>query len=251
MSGATYTVGQTFTQSGAIVTVTGSGVGVASTKALSTCDTNDIVVWAGANIQIWSACNMGATTASATLSATSSGAYYQWGRNDDVTAGTFTVWVTGHVSAGELNSSTLSTGNQLFYAGDTTYGEWYFPDVNVTANDRWVTNTQGPCPAGYGVPSDGVATSDWQVASNIIVGTTSPTNGQCNTIRNTLKLPLSGARSWGDGSYFSQGTSGFYWSSSLNGTSISYSTYFASAGSTIAYNANARAYGFAVRCVRH
>ena len=41
----TYSTGQTFTWSGATVTVTAPGVGTSSTKATG-CDTNDIVVWA-------------------------------------------------------------------------------------------------------------------------------------------------------------------------------------------------------------
>ncbi len=137
-----YTTGQQFGQSGAVVTVSATGLGSANTKALSGCDTNDIVVWSGSMIQVWSACNIGATTASATLSATSSGAFYQWGRNDDVTAGTFIAWVTGHVNASEFNNNTLSTGNNLFYAGDATNGEWYFPDIGVTPTNRWVLNNQ-------------------------------------------------------------------------------------------------------------
>ena len=77
------------------------------------------------------------------------GAYYQWGRNDDVTSGTWTPWTSGQVSAGAFNISTLSTGNNNLYGGDnstacsgTGCGEWYAPDVSVIATDRWVTNNQ-------------------------------------------------------------------------------------------------------------
>ncbi len=56
---------------------------------------------------------MGASVAGS--AASSYGSFYQWGRNDDVTSGAYTAWATGHVSAGEFNSSTLSTGNNLFY----------------------------------------------------------------------------------------------------------------------------------------
>ena len=192
---------------------------------------------------------MGATTASTVISPTSSGAFYQWGRNDDVTAGVFTPWVTGHVSAGELNSSTLSTGNSLFYAGDSTYGEWYFPDINITATNRWTANAQGPCPIGYVVPSNGSATSDWEVASNIIVGTTSPATTQLDTIRSALKLPLSGYRNWSNGVYTFAGSYGYYWSSSPIG-SLSYFAYF-NVGNGNITNFNGRALGYSVRCVRH
>ncbi len=158
-SSTTYTAGQVFSYSGTTVTVSSNGVGVSSnTKALSVCDTNDIVVWSGTNIQIWSACNMGATNAwtggltitNCSNSATDCdaslrytlGDYYEWGRNDPVTSGTYTAWVTGGVSAGMFNSSTLSTGNNLYYASHNASGDWYGPDDAITSTDRWVANTQ-------------------------------------------------------------------------------------------------------------
>ena len=38
--------------------------------------------------------------------------------------------------------TTLSVGNTNFYDGDSVNGEWYTPDIGVTATDRWVTNNQ-------------------------------------------------------------------------------------------------------------
>ena len=68
-SGITYAPGDTFSTtlpSGTNVTisVTGSGVGTSYSKADSLCDTNDIAIWdTSGNIQVWAACNVGATVA--------------------------------------------------------------------------------------------------------------------------------------------------------------------------------------------
>ena len=97
-SSTTYTPGQAFTYNGATISVTATGLGTSSTKTTG-CDTNDIVVWQGGtnNVQIWAACNAGATTAFTSQSYPSGttptgaqeawmGGLYQWGNNTDVTA---------------------------------------------------------------------------------------------------------------------------------------------------------------------
>ncbi len=58
-SALTYTIGQTFTWSGATVTASGTNIGTSSTISPG-CDTPDIVIWQSGtnNIQIWSACNV-------------------------------------------------------------------------------------------------------------------------------------------------------------------------------------------------
>ena len=105
-----YASGQTFTYSGATVTVSGTGIGFSSTRATPYCNTNDLVIWTGSSIQIWAACNMGAnalynpatngwsgtiidsietnriTAYSGVINSATNflGGYYQWGRNDPV-----------------------------------------------------------------------------------------------------------------------------------------------------------------------
>ena len=149
--------------------------------------------------------------------------------------------------------TTLSLGNNNFYVGDGTYYDWYTPNANNSTPGLWnpngttssiAGNNQGPCPAGYGVPSGGTsdATTEWGKLYMIFGGT-------YDTIRSTLKLPLSGNRGWSNGTYNNQGTAGAYWSSSPGGAN-SYFANFTVGGGNIAYNSS-RAYGFAVRCVRH
>lgn len=97
-----------FIWSGTTVHVTGSGIGYASSQADPLCDTNDIAIWQPGtnNVQIWAACNVGATVASAGTTSQSCtaigcsvdtftgtyaaslanfGYYFQWGNNTQIT----------------------------------------------------------------------------------------------------------------------------------------------------------------------
>ena len=100
-SSTTYGSGQVFAWSGTTITASPTvGVGSSSTK-VSGCDTPDIAIWSGNSVQIWAACNVGAIVAYTGVAITNCGggttdcdstlrytlgSYYQWGRNDDVTA---------------------------------------------------------------------------------------------------------------------------------------------------------------------
>ncbi|NDW10856.1 hypothetical protein D0T56_14490 [Dysgonomonas sp. 520] len=65
----------------------------------------------------------------------------------------------------------------------------------------------------------------------------------------TLFLPTSGLRNHSDGLLYTQGTDGFYWSSSISSTSAYY-LYFDNSN-IIPANSHDRANGFAVRCVKN
>ncbi|NDW08299.1 hypothetical protein D0T56_01315, partial [Dysgonomonas sp. 520] len=65
----------------------------------------------------------------------------------------------------------------------------------------------------------------------------------------TLFLPANGHRNSGNGLLYDQGTSGFYWSSSINSTSASNLDF--NNGSIIPASSHGRADGFAVRCVKN
>ena len=126
------------------------------TVAGATCDTYDILIGSlTGSYQIWAACNVGATTSigyntipSQNHNPTTSGylpqnhnpyvqgMYFQWGRNDDITSGTS----TGGTFSGTLTNN--STTNSNFYQGDIMSGEWYAPDIGVSATDRWVATDQ-------------------------------------------------------------------------------------------------------------
>lgn len=269
----TYTAGQQFMYSGAIVTVTSTGIGSSSTKADSNCDTNDIVVWQGGtnNIQIWAACNVGATISTGSLAvqtpnpttngtlpsnrvASIQGNYYQWGRNDDITSGAF----TGSQFGGTFTNN--STNDTNFYAADGTYGDWNTSWVGSSVpsggwNIATGGNSQWPCSSGYHVPTGGSAnnTTQWGMAYAIINSAT--TFGSCTQATTperlmcALNLPYAGYRNRTNGQYQNQGVSGSYWSSSATSTNA-YNAYFISGGNSIALG-NYRANGFSVRCIRN
>lgn len=100
-----YSSGQTFSYDNNSITVTGTGMGVSSTKADPSCDTNDIAIWSGSLIQIWSACNAGTNIAG--TGAGSYGGYFQWGNNADLSSAPV---FTGQVNASSFQDSTYSSG---------------------------------------------------------------------------------------------------------------------------------------------
>lgn len=64
-----------------------------------------------------------------------------------------------------------------------------------------------------------------------------------------LKLNFAGYREYSNGQFNLQGSSGYYWSSTPNGT-YSYYAYFYSGGGGIAIGNN-RGIGFSVRCIKN
>ena len=90
------------------------------------------------------------------------------------------------------------------------------------------------------------------MAETAKVGKRMPTNDEWEKLikaGRTHNMPLSGSRNWGSGTYSSQGSGGYYWSSSPNGANSYYASFYPGSGS-IATNYY-RAYGFSVRCVKH
>jgi hypothetical protein len=65
-----------------------------------------------------------------------------------------------------------------------------------------------------------------------------------------LKLPLAGRRSWSNGSVDDQGSYGYYWSSSPNGTNARLLFFFSSNVSPQG-SIYGRAFGVSVRCFKN
>ncbi|MDP2103780.1 MAG: InlB B-repeat-containing protein, partial [Candidatus Gracilibacteria bacterium] len=205
-SAITYVAGDAFTYtlpSGSTVTVnvTGPGYGtVIGTKTLHTpaCDTDDITIWQNGtnNVQVWAACNVGASVAvpyaqSNTVittpyhtptptEKTRIGNFYQWGNRADITsAGT---------SASQVACTNIANVyNTAIFITVTGFLDWC--STGGTDN-RWgnTDNTsiarQGPCPTGYHIPSAGTTDTmtEWGKAYTIAngmstLGTCSQTTG--------------------------------------------------------------------------
>lgn len=193
--------------------------------------------------QTWMDRNLGARrVATAINDVLSYGNHYQWGRPSD--GHEITVWngdtpTSGRGFADATALEALATsdapGNANFILTNVSPFDWR-DDNN---NNRWATANQGPCPAGYHVPTN----TEWNTAD-----TFGAWNNNTDTYNSALKLPSAGYRSRVNGLLSDQGTNGHYWSSSVSGTSAR-TLYSDSAAALTIYNH--RAYGLTVRCLKN
>ena len=137
-----------------------------------------------------------------------------------------------------------SAGSQNYYQGDAINGEWYTPDIGITATTRWVTANQGPCQTGYHIPSAGTSdtTTEWGKAFTLLGSAYDP-------LRNALRLPLAGYRLWNTAQYYRQGSYGFYSSSTPNGAGVYHPTF--TVGGYLIADTDPRGHAFPVRCIRN
>jgi uncharacterized protein (TIGR02145 family) len=231
------------------------------------CDTPNLKL---PNGQIWAACNLGATTAyanqSTVIADTSAaggptstqkaymGAFYQWGRNLDITTGSVVTGPvatdpgSGFLAGTSATNDWITTQNHNFWgAATTTSASGTF--TGATTSDQALM--QGPCATGYHIPT----ALEWCNAMKSV----SPDMTACdgimrteatpNLFRTTLKMPLDGYRALTSGSYGSVATNGYYWSATPSSTST-----FAMEVSTTQVRAavsHQRAHGFSIRCLKN
>ena len=204
--------------------------------------------------QTWMDRNLGARrVATAINDVLSYGNHYQWGRPADgheisVWNGATPTSGRGFADATALEALAMSDapGHPNFILTNVTPFDWR-SDNN---NNRWATANQGPCPAGYHVPTD----AQWATADAFDGG--AATNGgatvgwdnNTETYESALKLPSAGNRHRINGLLSNQGTYGGCWSSTVSGTNAR-SLSFGSAAANTSYSA--RASGFTVRCLKN
>ncbi|MDI6401178.1 PEGA domain-containing protein [Balneolaceae bacterium ANBcel3] len=181
--------------------------------------------------RVWMDRNLGASRAA--RSSTDSQAYgdlYQWGREAD-----------GHQKRNSPTTSTLSRSDQpghgsfILSSRDTNWN-WRNPQ-----NDNlWqgVNGINNPCPPGYRLPT----AAEWEAERR-----SWSSNNSAGAFASPLKLPLAGRRSRSSGSLFIVGSSGYYWSSTVSGSSARFLTFSSSYANMVSYY---RAYGFSVRCTK-
>ena len=180
--------------------------------------------------QIWMDRNLGASqVATSSTDAASYGDLYQWGRAADGhqirTSGTTTILST---------TDTPGDGN-FITIGSSPY-DWRSPQ-----NDNlWqgVSGTNNPCPSGYRLPTE----AEWEAER-----TSWSSNNAAGAFASPLKLPVAGIRDYSNGSLYSVGSNGGYWSSTVDGTRSRRLYFHSSTASMISYR---RAFGYSVRCLK-
>jgi uncharacterized protein (TIGR02145 family) len=183
----------------------------------------------------WMDRNLGATKAASSITDTAAyGDLYQWGRAAD-----------GHQCKNAATRGTLSGVDKPLHGDFITTGfassdypyNWRSPEnLNLWQGVNGINN---PCPSGYRLPT-------------ITELNTERLSWRCNNsegaLSSTLKLPLAGARVWGNGTHAQSGTNGYYWSSTINlvfSQSLNIQGGNAEIG-TVSY----RSSGLSVRCIK-
>ena len=194
--------------------------------------------------QTWMDRNLGARRVATALNdVLSYGNHYQWGRPAD--GHEISVWngatpTSGrgfaNATAPEALSATTTPGHPNFILTNAGTFDWLATQADP---DRWATAKQGPCPAGYHVPTD----TEWSIAD-----TFGAWNNNTDTYNSALKLPSAGYRHHVNGLLSIQGTDGYYWSSTVGGTAARTLRFYSTAAITVS---EIRAYGLTVRCLKN
>ena len=215
------------------------------------CDTPDTILCTGAGTgQIWSMCNVGATTttnynntgATRTTLATVDGKLFQFARNDgfDTYSATPTNGGASSVGTGVFIGA-LATS--WYYAGAGSNRDWRTTQLSTITNASQNIWTTSPCDTNYHVPTQ----SEFQAAYNTFSNTT---YGNVDNLPTVLKMPYTGSREATSGSLFGQGSYGSYWSSSPCST-VAYGMFFNSSAVTTPTNNGYRADASSVRCLKN
>jgi uncharacterized protein (TIGR02145 family) len=179
--------------------------------------------------KVWLDRDLGASqVATSSTDALSYGDLYQWGRNAD-----------GHQIR---TSGTTATLESNFF---TTIGLF----ITVNANPfNWLSNVEthmwssadaenNPCPSGFRIPT----AAEWEQERR-----TWSTNNADGAFNSPLKLTVAGSRDSSNGSLFSVGSNGRYWSSTVIGANARYLAFSDNAN----MSASSRAFGLSVRCIK-
>lgn len=202
---------------------------------------NGVPKWVGSTVasgdvlnpatgKIWQNKNLGATqVATSSNDGAAYGDLYQWGRLTD-----------GHQLRTSGTTTTLSTGNSTghsnFIVTSSSPTDWRNPQNENLWQGSFSTNN--PCPANYRLPT----AAEWyaELASW-------SSNNATGAFNSPLKLPAAGQRMANTAAISNAGTSGFYWSSSVQGTFSQLLLFGSSSAYLYGYG---RAYGNSVRCMK-
>ncbi|MBK7095054.1 MAG: hypothetical protein IPH57_08415 [Saprospiraceae bacterium] len=151
-----------------------------------------------ANNRCWLDRNLGATQVA--TSSTDEDAYgdlFQWGRLDD-----------GHQEKTSPTTSTLSISDVPGHGNFITVQNYPYDWRSPQNNNLWqgVNSTNNPCPDGYRLPTY----TEWELERM-----SWNTNNADGAFASPLKLTIAGLRNYLAGLVLGEGSSGYYWSSSV------------------------------------
>jgi uncharacterized protein (TIGR02145 family) len=179
----------------------------------------------------WMDRNLGASQAAiSNLDVLAYGDLYQWGRRAD-----------GHQCRNSPITSTLSSTDQPsngnFIICPTTPLDWRSPQNN----NLWqgITGINNPCPIGYRLPT----MTEFQ-AENVSWSS----SNSLGAFNSPLKLQTAGDRSYINGSINEIGTSGSYWTSTIDSI---YSRHLVFNNSLSGVFGRARGDGASIRCIKN
>ena len=179
--------------------------------------------------ETWMNKNLGALhEATSSTDAAAYGDLYQWGRTTDGHEKRNSTVVAGPVASGSEGANFITSG--------TTPFDW----LSTQDNTRWgVPKTANdPCPTGYRVPTETELTAERLLF---------PTNNAAGAYNSELKLPVAGSRRYYTGALYEVGVRGFYWTSTINGTTASTLSLSSSNVNMFGYD---RSNGLSVRCIK-
>jgi uncharacterized protein (TIGR02145 family) len=176
--------------------------------------------------------NLGASHAATSLTDEEAyGDLYQWGRAAD-----------GHQKRNSPTTSILSNsdnpghGNFIIKSYSSSNYDWRSPQ-----NDNlWqgVNGTNNPCPSGYHLPTEAEWINERKSWSS---------SNAAGAFASSLKLSMGGYRYYGNGLFYYLGSTGYYWSSTVDGVSSRYLFFNSSFAVTIK---DYRTDGCSVRCIK-
>ena len=193
--------------------------------------------------------------------------FYQFGRKDafpgtDTTPdGSFTPNGGNNMSIqnGIQHPETFYTDGSTWSNGYNQYNLWSMDNTTTGFNDDAVVKTiYDPCPAGFKMPASNAFTGFTTTGRNVSTQSQLNVSGAWdwgwnfnNKISSpdaTVYFPVSGGRSYYDGSLFYVGSAGVYWPAVPRSTSIGCCLYF-DWGTVAPLNIFSLSYGFSVRPV--
>lgn len=186
--------------------------------------------------KVWLDRNLGATqVATSSADPNSYGDLYQWGRATD-----------GHekrtavVTGSQMVTTKVTPTNYKFYKVPNTPFNWISHQLEDTL---WqgIEGLNNPCPFGFRIPTETELTDEvtlFEASNN--------SNAAFNSI---LRLPSAGRRIFNTGNISNVGTTGYYWTSSIN-TEQSRNLSFSTTNNSAILNDGFRANGYSIRCIK-